>query len=443
MASKQTKIKRSIDEFKNFLDENLDNFHDTFNLVRPRNGVVIEHYADEVLQLIESLYCTLRNEIYPRLLDDNRATDTEIMDKFKGMLNCLEKSDELFQKIISKSVNSNLPWPVSSVYKHVLDTKYKLQEVISIAEDDCKNVKITKSEHNFDIGIVTATVTEHKSALALLKDYIRSPYDPNDSNVYYEGFFIKKDRRIKVVLTQTHHQGIPAATNTTTKLILKYNPKYMFMVGHLAGNIKLKGTNRLGHIIIGEESVDYQQNEVVQKKNNDSVVEEINMESPGNTNSQKKKEDVVIKEIDRKRSININSWLGTTLKHYGHTQSVLDNIKDKYTDKSHFVDPLKAYVGKIVSGSALLRASERFDEICNNNKGLLGLDTETHGFYYACENTQTANKPMFVSVKSISDHGEETKKSKEHVLSPLVRQEYACYTSVNFVYEFIMDILFE
>ena len=45
---------------------------------------------------------------------------------------------------------------------------------------------------------------------------------------------------------------------------------------------------------------------------------------------------------------------------------------------------------------------------------------------------------MFASVKSISDYGEQGANYDDLIKSPLTRQDYACYTSANFIYEFIM-----
>ncbi len=293
MASKHTRIKRAIEEFKNFLEYYAVEYGDAYKNIRPGQGWRIDYFEDDIYDLINNIYENLYDGLYPKLFEDNPATDEEILNQFKSILDYFEKSNTLFQKIIERSDEKVLSLVESIVHDLVSKATYKLREVISLAEDDLKNfrtttsdLKVEKTEQDLLIGIVTATITEHNSVLSLLKDYNISSFDEKDSNTYYEGFFEKNGKKIKVVLTKTHHQGIPAASTTTTKLILKYNPKVIFMVGHQAGNKNLKSSHKLGHILIGEESVDYQQNEIIQKNG----------------------DEIVIKERDRKRSIHIKSW---------------------------------------------------------------------------------------------------------------------------------------
>ena len=424
MASKHTRIKRSIEELKNFLEYYADEYRDAYKNIRPGQGWGIENFADEIYDLLNNIYGNLYDGLYQKLIEESPATDEEILNQIKSILVYFEESKTLFEKIEKKSDEKVLSLVESLVLDLVSKATYKLKEVIMLAEDDMKNFRTTTSDLKFEkkeqdllIGIITATLNEHNSVMSLLKNHVISPFDEKDSNTYYEGFFEKENKRIKVVLTKTHHQGIPAASTTTTKLILKYNPKVIFMVGHQAGNKNLKDTHKLGHILIGEESVDYQQNEIIQKKG----------------------DNIVIEERDRKRSININSWLKSQLELFSQNQNILDAIKQGYSNKTKFVDQLKAYVGKIVSGSALLRSTSRFDEIISQNPGLIGLDMETHGVYYACQNTLTQLEPMFVSIKSISDFGEQGVNYEDALKLPSVRQEYACYTSANFIWHFIMN----
>lgn len=423
MASKYTRIIRAVDEFKNFLEYYAEDYFEAYRNIRPGQGWAIKYYPDRLFDLLNNLYHNLYEGIHPTLLDGNPSTDEEILDRFKSNLRMLENDVKLFDRIIEKSEEKVLGFAEGAIYDLVDKAIHKLKEVITLAENDLNDFKTASSNLNsneqkqdFIIGIITATISEHNAVLELMAEKKISSYDANDSNSYYEGNFKKDDKSIKIVLAKTHHQGLPAAAITTTKLILKYKPAVIFMVGHQAGNKNLKSTHKLGHILIGEESVDYQQNEIIQKKG----------------------EDVIIEEKDRKRSINIAPWLKTQLELFSQKQSVLNSIKAKYKDNHKFSDDLKSYVGKIVSGSALLRSTDRFDEIISQNPGIIGLDMETHGFYYGCENTLTINPPMFASIKSISDFGEQGAAYEKATKLPSVRQEYACFTSANFIYEFIM-----
>lgn len=414
MASKYTKITRSINEFKNFLEHYQDIYLDAYKHIRGGMGWNLKYYEEETYKLSNNLYNYLYNDLYPKLFEDNPSTDEDILYQFESNLNFLEKSLELFQKIIDKSEEKVLYSADGILQDLVIKAIYKLREVLTLAREDL-NFQVKLKKENFLIGIITSTPVEHQFVLDLLSDYKACLFDEADSNLYYEGFFEKNGKKIKIILTQTHHQGIAAASTTTTKLILKYNPEIIFMTGHQAGNKNLKNTHSLGHILIGEESVDYQQNEIIQKS------------------------DGKIDEKDRKLSIRIDSWLKSMLSQFSQKQILLDDIKELYNEKSIFPENLRAHIGKILSGSALLRASDKFETIITQNPGTVGLDMETFGFYYACENTRTKNHPKFVSIKSISDFGEQKLGSSLDKLQPHIRQNYACFTSANFVFEFIID----
>lgn len=411
MASKHTKIQRTITEFKYFLDYYEDEYKDAFINIRPDKGLELRNVSDKVFDLINKLYNNLYDNIYPKLLVGNPATDEELLIIFNGTLMSLENFIVQFQQVPDKDVLSL--WE-SIVYQLADKAIYKLREVIQLANDDLKSFTIAKKDTI--IGIVTATLDEHKAVKQMISDGVIVPKDGSDSNIYYEGFFEKSGKKIRVVLTSTHHQGMAASSNTTTKLLLKFVPSMLFMIGHQAGNKNRKDLLKLGDIVVGDESVDYHQSEVIQKN--------------GNTPS--------IVEKDKKISVHINSGLKAELMEFGHDFSLLSSIKEGYKDRSIFKHELKVHVGKIVSGGILLRSNDRFEEIIKENSGLFGLDMETYGFYYACQNSFIDNIPKFASIKSISDYGEHNTVYDKEVASKSVRQEYACYTSARFVFEFVM-----
>ena len=81
----------------------------------------------------------------------------------------------------------------------------------------------------------------------------------------------------------------------------------------------------------------------------------------------------------------------------------------------------------MVTGSSLVRSESKIAEINETYHNIKGLDMETHGFYYAARNTFDDYQPYFVSIKSVSDFGDNTK----HKLTTDERRKYALFTSSN------------
>ncbi|MEQ9090237.1 MAG: hypothetical protein RIE52_04060 [Balneola sp.] len=410
MASKHTQIKRSINEFKHFLDYHGYEFSEANKHIKPSQGWAV--YDSDIYDLMYSLYSNLYDELYPKLSEDHPATDEEIIDFFKGALDYLDEKDELFRKIVEESERGELSLAEATVFELVSKTKYKLNEVIKLATQDRLSQNTHSKKESIDVAIITVTYHEEKEALSLIDNETTSEADDYDSNIYYKGSILSGSDKKSIVLTKAHHQGPASSATTTAKLLQKYSPKILFMVGHLAGNKNRKNDIKLGDIIIGEETVDYQQIEVVEK-------------------------DESFRKRDKKRPISINSNLKSHLESFIRSKKLYKKIKESYPEKDSFKSDLNVHLGKIVSGSALLRASTKFDEIISDNPGLLGLDMESHAFYYACQNTYSKNEPLFVSVKSVSDYGEEKNKFEGALKKPNLRQEYASFTSAKFVLEFI------
>lgn len=420
MATEFTKISRSINEIRKFLDYYLDEYKGAYVDIRIKKGWRIEHFEEEIYEIIDGLWNYLYIDIYQKLDNENPATDQQVFKSLIGAHKYLKSVEPVFGQIIEKSEDKDFSLAESIVYDLVSQAIYKLEEVISLAEDDLSDNsdKEVIGNKEFTIGIVTATIREKQSILKLLEDCEKDNSDSTDPNIYEVGYFQKGAKRIKVVHTKTLDQGMQAASNTATKVILKYQPNMMFMIGHQAGNLKLKNSQKLGHIIVGSESVDYQEVEIIQRDSDSFNVE----------------------EVDKKLRIHIEPELCQKLEEFGLKQEILNKIKGQSQHESKFTDELKCHVGKIISGSALMRAPKRFQKVIESNKGAVGLDMETHGFYYACKNTKTKElSPIFASIKSISDFGENKPKYTEETKLPMVRQEFACSTSSLFLYEFLFE----
>lgn len=421
MASKFTKIPRAIEEFKLFLKYNDEEYEDAFKYIKKSEGWNIPYYDDEIYSIVSNLYHNLYEEIYPKLVENNPCSDTEIINSFKGTLILFEQEYSVFEKIINKKRENKedeiLGLIEGQVHTLIYKAILKLQEIIQLSEEDnIRYGKTSQSNNNYLIGIITATSEEFKVVKSKLNNVTQLPTSNDDSQVYYDGIIQKDDKRIKVILTQSHHQGTAAASTTTTKLIFRFKPNLVVMLGHAAGNKNLLNLLNLGDILICSESVNYDQVIVTQKN-------------------------AEIKEKDKKVTIEPDATLLRLIEDFASEQSVLCSIKESSRIKSFFSHPLKYKLGKLISGDALVRSEEWFTQVISDNSGTIGLDMETYGVYYSAKYSVFKDKPDFISIKSVSDFGSHKNYFSEELKHPQNRVAYAIHTSVEFFFRFAIENL--
>jgi nucleoside phosphorylase len=459
MASEATKLSRSIELLKSFLKYYRDDYYETYIEVRPGKGWSFGKHSKEIYTLISNLYGNLYDDIAPLLITENTATDKQILDKLNTFKKFLEKEMQWFKKIyfINEDFFGNPI--VGDIYSLVENAFYKLEEVLEVANQDITNVatnfdisqndKLSKKKKKHIIGVITTTDKEFQALKLLLQNVVAKENHDFDCNIYYHGIYENENnQKVEIIFTKSQFQGISFATSTTTKLIYKYKPKYVAMLGYAAGNYNMMSSISIGDIMICLTAVDYNQNEIRQKKqstqpntashdktNLTSI--SINNEGPAN-----------IEIIDRKIPYHSNGYLFNQMNEFSYEIAILNKIKEAFKNHKYFKLPLKAHVGKFITGSALVRSKEEIDKLLKQNSGTIALDMETYGFYVACENSFSENKPMCIAIKSVSDfatHDDKYLKSDDkysnEVVDAKIRQEYAAHTSAMFFLEFALKYL--
>jgi hypothetical protein len=102
MASKYSNIKKAIEELKFFLDTFSDDYYKAEKNIKHGQGWIIPFYKEELFMVVNNMVPNLYEGLYPKLLEDNPATDEEILGSINGILDYLEKNIILFQKIVEK-----------------------------------------------------------------------------------------------------------------------------------------------------------------------------------------------------------------------------------------------------------------------------------------------------------------------------------------------------
>lgn len=293
-----------------------------------------------------------------------------------------------------------------------------MKELIEIAKRALKfekeahkllGTKISKNKpfnivSNFDVAIITASLDEFDSIKGLLSDCSEIK-TTNDNHMFYSGNLIGHSGLLRVVLPVPIAMGIEASVSVTTKALTYFNPKYVFMVGICAGNKKV---TKIGDIIIAEKALNYNQIVEVEKKDASTVKKFM------------------------QNADSINTKLKTKLKLFSRSKMIKE-IRESYDDKEILTSDLSCIVGLMVTGSSLMRSESKIADINESYLNVLGLDMETYGFYFTSCNTFDNKQPYFVSIKSVSDFGDNT----NHKLSAMQRKKYALHTSSQALLKFI------
>ncbi|HEY4325135.1 MAG TPA: hypothetical protein VGN20_14155 [Mucilaginibacter sp.] len=421
MASKYSRIKRATSYLKDFLNTNQDEYRDAAANLTLGQGWAAFLFDEEIYSLMANLEGSLYEELYPKLFEDNQAPDTEILDNISQLITRLEASLSLFKKVADAEELGVLNTSAGIVQTLVFRVLYQLKETLELAEEDKRlgtMVPQTTVSSSCQIAIITATQEEFDAVRQLMTNFQKLPGGDNDAINYYGGSFEDGTKSLSVILARGLHQGIAPAATVAGKLIWKFLPEYIVMLGHAAGSRKSTHKPNLGDIMIASSSVNYHQ--VVYKTR------------PGEDGQPE------LYESDRKMEIPADpSWV-RNIEEFARQTNVLPEIQSAYAHGNLF-EPLRALPGKLITGDALMRADEHFDKLIEDNAGSVGLDMETYGVYYAAEHTVFLKKPLFISLKSVSDYGGKGKEiTKEQ--KPL-KTDYAAYTSAAFFYRYSLACL--
>ena len=252
---------------------------------------------------------------------------------------------------------------------------------------------------HFDIVMITATPDEFESIKAVIDSVKPVTFNKNDSTIYHQGVIQGKNKTLKVLIPFPYSMGIEAVSSLTTKVISNFRPRYIFMVGICAGN---KNLCKIGDIVIAEKSLNY--HGVVEIERKDESKDKKFMHN----------------------LCSINGYLKNQLELFVKSKEI-QNIQENYPSKDKIDSTLTVHIGLLVTGNSLLRSASIMKEINDTYVGVKGLDMETYGLYYSATQVYRDYAPNFLSVKGVSDYGDNT----NNKLTLTERRRYSLYTSAN------------
>ena len=285
------------------------------------------------------------------------------------------------------------------------------QKVYHLVNTKKRFVEHLQNKPLFDIAIITALNKPEFEKIFELPVEWQSFYIDGDPTCYYRTIMKKNERFVNVVAACAEQMGMTATASLTTKMIYHFKPKY-FMMGGICAGLKEKEVN-YGDIIIAEQSWDYGSGKIKEVKDSD------------NNNSQ------ILFEPDP-RPIQLDASLKAKVNSLLRNSSILYLIYEgcKYAKPKDI--RLKAEIGPVASGSYVISSKSKLDEIKAGQRKLLGVEMESYGLYYACQNSKDAPVKA-IMIKSVSDYGDSTKNDTYH--------DYSSYTSIYFIYHLILEEL--
>lgn len=269
-----------------------------------------------------------------------------------------------------------------------------------------KNYNISEKRMKVDCAIITAVPNEWNQLLRCGLDW-KEYTEANDPTQYYYADFEKEGDVIRILSAKQSQMGMAAASMLTTKIINKFSPMLICMIGIAAGR---KGEVKIGDIIVADESWDYGSGKI--KPNEGSKGISFSSEIHQLSISASSKE-ILSKDYT----------------------DLLYQIRKKWNEGNGIEvnHDIKVHVGPLASGAAVVQ-DEGFvtNYILPQNRKLLGIDMETYGVYYATNNA-SSRKIEAISIKAVTDYADPHKNDDY--------QHYGSFISSQFLLENIHTLV--
>jgi nucleoside phosphorylase len=256
---------------------------------------------------------------------------------------------------------------------------------------------------SFDVSIVCAL---HIPELEKVLKTGEQPWETlpqllDDPHTYYHTTYTtQKGNSIRVIAAAPNQMGLAASAVLATKMILRFHPRLVAMVGIAAGIAT--DSQGFGDILAAEHTFDYGAGKVTAE------------------------EGKLIFKPDPK-PLEIHTKLHGRLKEWQARRTGLNDIYEQWEgpkpDKI-----LRLHVGPLGSGAAVIDTKEPVADVKKHWRKLVGVEMEAYAVHRACKDTVTP-EPMYLCLKSICDFAEK----KEDAWQP-----YAAFTAAQLFYRFLI-----
>ena len=310
----------------------------------------------------------------------------------KEIIGITECEDELAK--VKKDFDENL---LQIIYYHPSKPEWekllidRFEYLISCEQDT--NI------YNYDIAIICALETPEFTAVKELPCTWVSIKKDNTALSFYETYFEFEDKRLKVIAVCIDKMGMVPTGVLATQTIEMFRPKYLTMTGIAAG---IKGEVELGDILVVNPSWDSGSGKLKVDNSGEKLFEIDPKQEP----------------IDNDIILNIKELSGDT--------QFLNTLRENWKF-SKIKNVLSVHIGPVASGAAVIANEDIANEIKSQSRKIIGIEMEAYGLVYAAKHA-TKPKPEPLVIKSVCDFADKDKNDGF--------QEYAAYTSANFLYEY-------
>jgi nucleoside phosphorylase len=282
----------------------------------------------------------------------------------------------------------------------------KLAKEIAEANSPAANTSASKGTemlNRFDVVIICAL---HDTELEQLVRAGNGTWDDlpptsDDPSSYRSTTYVTgKGKRLRVVVGALSQMGMPASAVLATKMILRFRPRLVAMVGIAAG--AKSEQQGFGDILVPDITMDYGSGKLTRS-------------------------DGKLRFVPDPRPLRIQARLLARLKDWS-TGRQLDDIRHDWSGP-RTGSVLRMHIGALGSGSAVVDASEQVEEILGHWRKLVGIEMEAYGVHLACEDA-VEPPPMFLCMKSISDFA---------VNKADGWRDYAAFTASQLCYRFLVS----
>jgi len=257
---------------------------------------------------------------------------------------------------------------------------------------------------DYDIAIITALQDpELKEVLNLDGNWEAFKFG-NDATLYHKGIFKNNKKSFRVIATSSPQMGMVASSTLSMKIIHNFRPKYLFMSGIAAG---VKGEVNFGDILIADQTYDGTTGKITTTETGEKGF------SPNPT------------------PLSLDSDLKEKVRTYETKRRYFFDLKEKWQGNKPSTD-LKIKIGPIVSVPYVIQNENELINLKEHQRKLIGLEMEIFGVFYSANNGFNP-KPKAMAIKSVCDFGNKEKADNY--------QNYAAFTSAQFMYDFILNEL--
>ncbi len=277
--------------------------------------------------------------------------------------------------------------------------KIRLEEatsqILSIATQN-----IVRRVYDYDVAIICALPEEIRYVKKELHD-VSEIKVTDDDFVYYSGWLEGTSGIIRVIISQSMHMGMVAASMLATRMIFNFAPRYIVMTGIAAG---IKGKNNLGDIVCAEFAWDYGAGKEVES-------------AGGNIHK------------NTIQQVSIDASISNMVRRLSSDKNLLATIKENF-DGTKPSNELQIHMGPVATGAAVVANTAIVDEIKDQIRDVVAIEMEIYGVYYAAK-WAINPRPSFLALKSICDFADGDKNDEYH--------NYASYTSAMVMLELIRN----